>query len=274
MDIKCVVCGEPWDSYGIKHGDMSPWEAVLFRAGAGCPSCEGVSNGWTPSTFDDIENGDEDPMVRLIQAENVADRPPWKRPDDVVKWTCEACDTAIVVDSDDGETFARGRNGYRLNRGGGEYDCHDVAGHKVCECCVETCDDCGCLLCSALSTDAYDGMASIHLDNGNETLCVTCYEARDFVQENWDAWQRRDVIRSIESAWNGAHDTWIDDVIGGDEVEALLENERAHHDGDNGPDGGYSRDTVAAMVAAVLHEVERRVGSLDNEENDDGPDDA
>jgi len=34
-DIRCVVCGEPWEAYGVNHGDMLPWEAKLFRAGAG-----------------------------------------------------------------------------------------------------------------------------------------------------------------------------------------------------------------------------------------------
>ena len=82
MDIKCVVCGEPWDSYGVSHGDMAPWEATLFRRGAGCPCCEGVPNGWTPSHMDDVENGDGDPMARIIAAERVADgtAPKWVRP--------------------------------------------------------------------------------------------------------------------------------------------------------------------------------------------------
>ena len=38
-DIVCAICGEPWDAYGVCHGDMSPDEAKLFLAGEGCPSC-------------------------------------------------------------------------------------------------------------------------------------------------------------------------------------------------------------------------------------------
>ena len=38
-DILCTVCGEPWDGYGVRHGDMTPAEARKFLAGQGCPSC-------------------------------------------------------------------------------------------------------------------------------------------------------------------------------------------------------------------------------------------
>lgn len=39
MDVYCRVCGEPWDYYGVKHGDMTPEEAERFLRGEGCPSC-------------------------------------------------------------------------------------------------------------------------------------------------------------------------------------------------------------------------------------------
>lgn len=39
-DIYCTVCGEPWDAYGVRHGDMPPAEARQFLAGQGCPSCD------------------------------------------------------------------------------------------------------------------------------------------------------------------------------------------------------------------------------------------
>jgi len=38
-DIVCAICGEPWDSYGIRHGDMTPEEAQKFLQGKGCPCC-------------------------------------------------------------------------------------------------------------------------------------------------------------------------------------------------------------------------------------------
>ncbi len=39
-DILCAICGEPWDAYGVRNGDMTPAEARKFLAGRGCPSCE------------------------------------------------------------------------------------------------------------------------------------------------------------------------------------------------------------------------------------------
>lgn len=38
-DIRCAICGEPWDAYGVRHGDMTPPEADLFLQGRGCPDC-------------------------------------------------------------------------------------------------------------------------------------------------------------------------------------------------------------------------------------------
>ena len=41
-DIRCRVCGEPWDSYGVYHGDMDDEGRQIFLAGKGCPCCHGV----------------------------------------------------------------------------------------------------------------------------------------------------------------------------------------------------------------------------------------
>lgn len=38
-DITCAKCGEPWDSYGVRNGDMTPGERKRFLAGEGCPCC-------------------------------------------------------------------------------------------------------------------------------------------------------------------------------------------------------------------------------------------
>jgi hypothetical protein len=38
-DVYCAVCGEPWDYYGLKHGDVTPNEARRILAGDGCPCC-------------------------------------------------------------------------------------------------------------------------------------------------------------------------------------------------------------------------------------------
>lgn len=38
-DVICAVCGEPWDYYGLKHGDVTPSEGRRILAGEGCPCC-------------------------------------------------------------------------------------------------------------------------------------------------------------------------------------------------------------------------------------------
>ena len=38
-DINCAKCGEPWDAYGVRNGDMTEEEAKKFLAGEGCPGC-------------------------------------------------------------------------------------------------------------------------------------------------------------------------------------------------------------------------------------------
>lgn len=40
-DILCAVCGEPWDRWGVSHGDITPGEAEMILQGRGCPACEG-----------------------------------------------------------------------------------------------------------------------------------------------------------------------------------------------------------------------------------------
>lgn len=38
-DIKCRMCGEPWDYYGLKHGDVELDEGERILNGEGCPCC-------------------------------------------------------------------------------------------------------------------------------------------------------------------------------------------------------------------------------------------
>lgn len=38
-DLYCNVCGEPWNGYGVLHGDMTQEESIKFIDGLGCPSC-------------------------------------------------------------------------------------------------------------------------------------------------------------------------------------------------------------------------------------------
>jgi len=38
-DVNCAKCGELWDYYGVRNGDMEPQEGKRFLRGEGCPCC-------------------------------------------------------------------------------------------------------------------------------------------------------------------------------------------------------------------------------------------
>lgn len=103
--IRCSVCSEPWDAYGVFHGDMLNWQAELFKTGAGCPCCEGTPpEGVDPeeSRFsqarDIILGGAWDDPHAFSSVNELGlevKRPEWKRPEDPVVFTCEQCSGEI-----------------------------------------------------------------------------------------------------------------------------------------------------------------------------------
>ena len=101
MDIKCVVCGEPWDSWGTNHGDMTAWQYRLFQKGAGCPCCEGVPKDgkrFEISSMDDLENGDGDAMERIV-AYSKAGKVSWEEPPFEVVAECARCEVQLLWDN-------------------------------------------------------------------------------------------------------------------------------------------------------------------------------
>ena len=44
-DIYCAVCGEPWDAYGVYHGDMTEEEKENFLAGRDAQSAKDANQG-------------------------------------------------------------------------------------------------------------------------------------------------------------------------------------------------------------------------------------
>lgn len=206
MDIKCVVCGEPWDSYGIRHGDMLPWEADLFRKGAGCPCCKGEPNGFAPETLSDIENGDEDPMDRILARETHEKglAPKWDRPSDPVHWECDACGVECITDLDSNElefrapykslASYRGRHRYCV----AEKEAYHTfeSGTRVCPDCYKTCDHCseaiepetGYFIQSAEKEVCSDTCLSTVEDELAQDTWRSCYsdsERLAYIRDNW-----------------------------------------------------------------------------------------
>ena len=40
MDVICAQCGEPWEYYGIHHGDFEQEDIEPFLKGENCPCCK------------------------------------------------------------------------------------------------------------------------------------------------------------------------------------------------------------------------------------------
>lgn len=191
-DVRCVVCGEPWDYYGVSHGDMEKWEARLFKAGAGCPACEGVlpPEPFEPRSIGDLENGDEDEMERLVAYANRPARPEWKRPEPEVLWTCDGCGVQVVRNPDTDELEydlppgARGcrwyaSHSYRLPPG--PEPAHVFGKSPVCEYCFQRCARCGAPVSSVLEHgDVYDPgwCSTVEGRSPRDVFCITCIESQ------------------------------------------------------------------------------------------------
>jgi hypothetical protein len=202
-DIRCIVCGEPWDAYGVSHGDMLPWETRLFRAGAGCPACKGTPNGYTPKTIFDVANGDGDEMDRIVAAERVAEgtAPRWIRPEDPIHWTCDGCGVEVVTDLDSGDLQyhvpfkSRARSWYSSHSFYGmtpEVTPAHVftSGQKVCEACLSHCDECSTPLCQHLDLETYDEGCSFPSPQNpyrDNDVCIDCLGVVEdrYAQETW-----------------------------------------------------------------------------------------
>lgn len=197
MDIKCIVCGEPWDAYGVSNGDMAKWEAELFRKGAGCPCCKGVmpEKPFEPQSIFDLENGDDDEFDRLVAWENVSKRPEWKPPEPKILWTCEGCGVQVVESIENGELEyhlppgAKGAKWYHSHpyyKGEpGKAPAHVFGGSPVCEFCLDHCHHCGEPVCSTLEYgDTWDAGNCVPY----ETWYVICMDCATSQCEHCGGW--------------------------------------------------------------------------------------
>lgn len=201
-DIRCVVCGEPWDAYGISHGDMLAWEADLFRKGAGCPCCKGErpEEPFEFQTLADCENGDGDPMERII-AKDAADShnpPKWEEPESPVLWVCDACGVEVFRDISEEYYNGTKKEGVKLRyripptaKCAKWYSSHTFYndpdetpahifenGTRVCEYCLDHCAGCGAAVSKTLETDDVydDGWCGTPEGYYPSVYCIDCVE--------------------------------------------------------------------------------------------------
>jgi len=200
MDIKCVVCGEPWDAWGVNHGDMAAWEARLFKLGSGCPCCEGIGD-FEPKTISDIENGDDDPILRLNAWEDKQDgkAPKWEKPKPIVFWECDGCGVQVIGDPELPENHEDYLQ-YHTRPGTLAYNCEygshkfhtliDIEkephhtfenGVKVCPFCHNVCEGCGAdLALNVEFGDMYNEGLPFYANGDSyfhEPFCYDCFSS-------------------------------------------------------------------------------------------------
>lgn len=196
-DVRCIICGEPWDHYGVKHGDMLEWESKLFLAGAGCPCCKGnPDKKFEPRSLSDLEFGDDDPAIRIDQLEDRDEgkAPKWERPNDPVLWTCDACGVQVIGNvnyPENSEHYleyrlpngAPGTQWYHSHpyyKGSPEKEPTHVfeGGQKVCEFCLDHCHECRRAICTLLDVDTYDdGWGASPEGYSPDLFCIDCVES-------------------------------------------------------------------------------------------------
>lgn len=179
MDILCVKCGEPWDAYGLTHGDVRAWEADMIRQGIGCPSCEGEKK--RNLTFSEVlENETATEGLFIEELDNK-----YGPSEDYVEiCRCYDCQNqTIKVDVNDiyydgsrkkiyhnsGSVLLEDR-GDIIRYAEIEYDWHTVEGHLLCEDCYNE-NYFTCEYCSDVCPTEY----MMCTNNGNEVLCEYCY---------------------------------------------------------------------------------------------------
>jgi len=241
-DLSCAICGEPWDAYGVRHGDMLKWESALFLKGAGCPSCEGQRpEHMTDDDELDVlrdrllinpdESGDPDLIERLTSGEAP---PPWERPEPEAEWTCACCGVMLAIDPDDGEPCWVGDNRVHYWSGHAysypDYpeaeDASDwteggreIAGEVYCPGCSTTCRECDKPIFEGPALDqcqhdscqegANLGNPTSHM--ARDALCYDCFVEAS--SEN----DRDSALSSVEWVGNPgsqAPDDWTEQILG------------------------------------------------------------
>lgn len=213
-DVKCAVCGEPWDTWELNHGDVKAWEYDLFKKGAGCPSCEGVAPkqeevGEDDTLLDHLRSllDHEDPHAFDLVNDPEAERPKWEEPEEplVKHWTCKGCGVSAAISLDagyDGSKLSKdeiwliwfGGEKVHYSNGSGPYSYsklfapeaatvepeHKLGDDPYCPGCADWCAECHKTILTghAAPDDPYEpGYSFPHPDNAFlGSVCMDCYE--------------------------------------------------------------------------------------------------
>jgi len=136
MNIHCQICNEPWDDYGLRHGDVAAWEADMIRAGNGCPCC--MDNGFT-----------------------IPDE--YTKPEPLVVFNCTDCGETITVDQDEIRYYDKDLAFDEPP----QYLTEDGVVCEDCYCDYSECADCGATV---------HNNNSIYIQHLMKSVCYACIE--------------------------------------------------------------------------------------------------
>lgn len=210
MDVKCLICGEPWDYWGLYHGDVQAWEADAIRDGRGCPACHGHSDeGYQPTRLSDFEWGDEDCLPRIYAHARPVGK--YEPPPVEVLEACIGCGIQRVRDRSAevyngkrrepvyawyapvGSDASRWGVGWKLScedPGAPMMDFHGLG--PVCQHCCDECAECDALIATHCQGTfaSLDGVGEGYLPEGcystAELRCLDCYCA---YESEWEGQQ-------------------------------------------------------------------------------------
>ena len=203
MDVKCVKCGEPWDLWGLNHGDVIAWQADMIKQGRGCPVCLGAKKNEL-SLSDHFENETALEGAELIES-NKSYGP---KSDYIEICHCEECGDKYSIDIntiyyDGNRKYINGLSEkYYLDNSLDieffvkyESDWNKINGKLMCEHCFSQyteCDECGGL---------FHVDETFYLQNLNKTFCESCMEkvvgSCYKCEENY----RNDELQEFEDQW-------------------------------------------------------------------------
>lgn len=225
-DIKCAVCGEPWEAYG--HGDMARWQWRLFKAGAGCPGCEGEPTTHDHDSTEDhvrsVVNEAEDPdSFELLHGDWSADRPAWIEPPAPVLAECAGCEVKVLWGNDaptDKPTGSRDDDlwfewQYPLRAPWRRHDptpddFETIGDATYCDACVAHCKQCGeTVLADQYGLDACSAGYALQRQEGMGTesvcggcasdMCLECFDSHEDCECDDHAWRWLRLRERIES---------------------------------------------------------------------------
>ena len=142
-DLYCKKCGEPFDEYGLHHGDMLAWQTDAFLKGLGCPCCLGIEKAHRRTMMQDLEMMDAaiDHSAPALMPDAEKPKESWEEPPPMELAVCSLCECKITVPQE--EIFYKARGKKEFPEFYKPIYVNDKPYCKECDEKLVTCDECG-----------------------------------------------------------------------------------------------------------------------------------